>query len=109
MGTRPRFLTETRTLPTPIFSAGAADLLAAAVPPVDGFSAVVPSEADEEPGFERDTIRVTHDNGASYLWTIRYADPFIIEAFTVDERTRRIIEWDLRRRDGRIDWRLVPR
>jgi len=25
------------------------------------------------------------------------------------DTTRRIIEWDTRRRDSRIDWRLVPR
>lgn len=102
-------LTETRTLPTPIFSAFTGDLLVAAVPLVDGSTVIVPSEADQEPGFERDTIRVTRQDAASHRWTVTFADPFIIEAFTVDERTRRIIEWTMRRRDGRIDWRVVPR
>lgn len=102
-------LTETRMLPTPIFSASIGDLLAAAVPLVDGYTAVVPSEADQEPGFERDTIRVTRDDGASHRWTVHFVDPFLIDTFIVNERTRRIIEWDMRRRDGRIDWRLMPR
>ena len=102
-------LTETRMLPTPIFGASTSDLLAAAVPLVDGYTAVVPSEADQEPGFERDTIRVTRDDSVAHRWTVHFADPFIVDAFTVDERTRHIIEWDMRRRDGRIDWRLMPR
>jgi hypothetical protein len=106
---RDSMATETRTLPTPIFAASTADLLAAAVPLVDGYTAVVPSEADQEPGFERDTIRVTRGTGAAHRWTVYFADPFIVDAFTIDESTRRIIEWDLRRRDGRFDWRLMPR
>ena len=101
--------TETRTLPTPIFAASTGDVLSSAVPLIDGYTVVVPSEADAEPGFERDTIRVTRDASAPHRWTVHFADPFIIDAFTVDERTRRIIEWDMRRRDGRIDWRMMPR
>jgi hypothetical protein len=102
-------LTETRMLPTPIFAASSSDLLASSVPLVDGYTAVVPSEADQEPGFERDTIRVTRDASAAHRWTVHFSDPFIIDAFTVDERTRQIVEWDMRRRDGRIDWRMMPR
>jgi hypothetical protein len=98
-----------QSFPNNVFAFQEVDLIARSLPFRQGFSVVVPLFSEVDRALEMDTLTVLGPDTARVgAWTVRFADPVIVNHYVID-RTSRAIIWSEtlpRRNDMRM--RYVP-
>ena len=110
----------TRTLPdsgsersdttyvTPVFAFNEQELLLRSLPLHAGLVAIVPLYSEGSDSLEMDTVTVVGGLGSAPgsggAWTVRFADPAIVETYVIDEKTRQILTHETvgRRAKGKL-------
>lgn len=96
------------TYATPVFAFNEQELVLRSLPLRAEFSAIVPLYSEGSDSLEMDTVTVvgalSAAPGSEGAWTVRFADPAIVETYVIDERTRQIVTHETigRRSKGKL-------
>jgi hypothetical protein len=96
------------TYVTPVFAFNEQELVLRSLPLRTGFSAIVPLYSEGSDSLEMDTVTVvgalSPASGSEGAWTVRFADPAIVETYVIDEKTRQIVSHETvgRRAKGKL-------
>jgi hypothetical protein len=96
------------TYDTRVFAFNEQELVLRSLPLRAGYAAILPLYSEGSDSLEKDTVTVlkgpTPAPGSAAAWTVRFADPAIVEVYVIDDRTRQIISHEIqgRRSSGRL-------
>jgi hypothetical protein len=83
------------TYATPVFAFNEQELVIRSLPLQAGYSAILPLYSEGSDTLEMDTVTVIGSvapaPGSRAAWTVRFADPAIVETYVIDEATREIV------------------
>lgn len=96
------------TYDTPVFAFNEQELVLRCLPLRAGYSAILPLYSEGSDSLEKDTVTVLAGPapapGSPAGWTVRFADPAIVEIYVIDDRTRQVISHETqgRRSPGKL-------
>jgi hypothetical protein len=98
----------TLTYATPVFGFNELHTLARALPLRAGYHVIAPLYSENDNALEHDTLTVL-GREPSGVWNVRFTDAVIRSTYGIDERTRRIVRFDVRAQHGtgRSTWILT--
>jgi hypothetical protein len=73
----------------PLFNFQELNDLIRSLPLEDGYERILPLYSEGSDTLEMDTVRVVSHTAGT--WTLRFADPAIVETYDIDEQSRRIV------------------
>lgn len=83
------------TYAIPVFAFNEQELIIRSLPLGAGYSVIVPLYSEGSDSLEMDTVTVmgalAPAPGSPAAWTVRFADPAIVETYVIDDRTRQIL------------------
>jgi len=97
----------TRSYPFDVFAFNQVEMLIRTLPLCAGYSRVVPLFSEVDAALERDTISVESPPAAG-RWTVRFADPVIVQEYTVDAATRAVVARRTVQRKSGVRMREAP-
>ena len=88
-----------RTFPEAPFAFNEVEVLVGSVPLRAGYSAVLPLFSEIDEAIEHDTVTVIGPGPAApATWRVRFADPVLINIYTIDPSTRRVLASEVTQR-----------
>lgn len=81
----------------PVFAFNEQELVIRSLPLRAGYSAILPLYSEGSDSLEMDTVTVMGSPlpaptpGSPAAWTVRFADPAIVETYVIDDQTRQIV------------------
>lgn len=99
------------TYPTPVFAFNEQELVLRSLPLAPGYSRILPLYSEGSDSLERDTVTVLGGpapvSGSVAAWTVRFADPAIVETYVIDDRSRQILSHEVTGRRSGAKIRVV--